>query len=219
MTILGIGDASEYDTFPTTEWNKAASMGCKFAIVRATTTGAWNYTTQKPTVRADAMFNQNTLKIAQARMDSLSYCWFDPRPQLTAMEQATFFVETVEKVGGPGKMAVVDVEKTGMIVYNAASILRLRAWCEIVAQAGYKVGIYSYPSGIDELAIMADISWMKDYQFLVAHWDVTAPRIPFPWHPGCQAAWQYTAYAKGAPYGFNPSAPGKPGLRICLAVM
>ncbi|MBE3145357.1 MAG: hypothetical protein IMZ61_15770 [Planctomycetes bacterium] len=219
MTILGIGDASEYDTFPTTDWNKASKMGCRFGIVRATTTGVWNYTTKKPTLREDSMFLTNTQKMAWAGIERMSYCWFDPRSQLTGREQAEFYIATVNKVGGPGKIAIVDVEKSGGIVYNAGSIARLREWLDIVSQTGWRLAIYSYPSGIDELATMADISWMKDYEFMTAHWGVPAPLVPFPWYPGGYSVWQYTNYMKGSLYGFNAASASKPAPRICMAVM
>ena len=219
MTILGIGDASEYDTFPTTDWNKARKMGCRFGIVRATTTGVWNYTTKKPTLREDAMFQTNADKMTWADMDRMSYGWFDPRPQLTGREQAEFYIATVNKVGGPGKIAIADVEKSGGIVYNSGSIARLREWLDIVAQTGWRLAIYSYPSGIDELAMMADISWMKDYEFMTAHWNVAAPLVPYPWYPGGYSVWQYTNYMRGPLYGFNAASPTKPAPRICMAVM
>ena len=66
--------------------------------------------------------------------------------------------------------------------------------------------------------VFADISWMKDYPLIVAHWDVTAPKDPYPWYPGAHVIWQYTASMLGSRYGFNAKAPGYATPRICLAV-
>lgn len=84
MTILGFGDASEYDTFSTTDWKKTYQMGCRFGFVSVTTTGAWK--NGKPGLREDATFLTNAGKIAADGIDRMSYYWFDPRKQLTARE-------------------------------------------------------------------------------------------------------------------------------------
>jgi hypothetical protein len=216
MNELGIGDASDNDTFPTTDWQKAADMGCRFGVVRATTTGAW--VAGRPSLREDKQFVMNIAKMRIAKIDDYPYCWFDPRYQLSGFDQAAFYINVIDRVGGPGREAIVDVEDaSGVAYYNAASLVSLKIWCELVSQR-WPVAIYSYPAFIDRLATMADISWMRKYRWMVAHWDVTAPRDPYPWFPGSHEIWQYTASMHGPRYGFNPVKPGAPNPKICLAV-
>ena len=217
MTILGIGDASEFDTFPTTDWSKAYRMGCRFAIVRATTTGAW--VAGKPSLKEDLRYLENVKAMDTLGMQRQTYAWFDPRSQLTGAEQAQFFINTVNKTGGPGQFAIADVEGTSNIYYNAGSIARLKEWLYVVAQTGWRMAIYSYPSFIDQLAGMADISWMIDYELIIANWDVLTPRNPWPWHPRAEAAWQYTGAMKGSKYGFYANPITKTSPLICMAVM
>jgi GH25 family lysozyme M1 (1,4-beta-N-acetylmuramidase) len=214
-TILGIGDASDNDTFDTTSWDMAAMMGCRFGIYRATTTGKW--VNLKPGMRIDGRFAANTALMDAAGLERMAYQWFDPR-LLTGEEQAAFYLAACSPLGGPGSVAVVDVEPGPGISYNAASVDRLRANCLLLKAEYPRVGIYSYPSFIDQLATLADISWMREFEWFCAHWDVTAPRDPWPWHPGGHMVWQYTASMLGSRYGFNRAAAGKPTPRICMAV-
>lgn len=223
MNTVGIGDASDNDTFLTTDWAKAKDGGCTFGVVRATTTGAW--VNGKPGMREDTRFKANTLAMIGLGLERYSYCWFDPRPQLNGEEQAVFYMQAVQKLGvGPGLNAVIDVEPVPAtltnkaIVYTAGSILRLRAWLEMVDLTGWKCAIYSYPTFIDQLAQMADISWMKKYDWMVAHWDVPVPRDPWPWFPGGHKIWQTTARMPGYRYGFyGKTIPGA-SPNICMAV-
>jgi hypothetical protein len=48
MTLLGIGEASDNDTFQITNWNRTYSKGCRFGIVCAPT-GVW--ISGKPSLR------------------------------------------------------------------------------------------------------------------------------------------------------------------------
>lgn len=218
MTIFGIGDSSENCTFLTTKWDEAARMGCKFGITRATTTGV--VVAGKPTLKQDLRFVENCISMYAVGMKHYPYCWFDPRVALSSMEQADFFVRTIAKVT-PSDIIIVDVENSGSYVtYKADSLSRLKNWLSYVeAATGKRPAIYSYPTFIDSLAILGDISWMKDYPFIVAHWDVTTPRIPYPWYPGSQIGWQYTAYMLGSRYGFYAVDKYHPTPRICLATM
>jgi hypothetical protein len=216
MTVLGIGDSSEYDTWASTDWKKAASMGCKFGVVRASTTGAW--VAGKPGIREDLRHLANVNAMNDAGMEHLSYCWFDPRPSVDVVAQAEMYIQAVDKVGGPGEYAIFDMENSGTVItYGTASVARAKVWCDIVSQR-WPVAIYSYPSFVDQLATISDIAWMRNYKWMCAHWDVSAPRDPYPWYPGAHVIWQYTANAIGSRYGFNAVGLGKPTPRICLAV-
>jgi hypothetical protein len=74
---IGIGDASQYDTNPFTDWNIARKHGCEFGIVRATTTGPW--VNGKPSIVQDTCFPMNVERMANAGIKRMSYAWFDPR--------------------------------------------------------------------------------------------------------------------------------------------
>ena len=218
MFKLGLGDVSENCTNNKTDFKKALGMGCRFGFVRATTTGIWNYALGKPTMRQDARFAINAAIMKSLGMEVMPYCWFDPRKELTGLEQASFYLNAIAFLGF-GCTPVVDVENSGSVaLYNAASIQRLKIWLDVVEAAFHvKPAIYSYPMFIDQLSRMADIGWMAAYPLIIAHWDVVAPRVPFPWYPGGWMGWQYTAYGAPLPYGFL-SADSKPPVRICLAV-
>jgi GH25 family lysozyme M1 (1,4-beta-N-acetylmuramidase) len=220
MDILGIGDASEYDTFSSTDWQKAADMGCKFGLVRATTT-TFDYKLNKPFSREDIRHLANSQAMTFVGIDRWSYCWFDPRPAITAWEQADFFISAVNHAGGPGNQdfrVALDIEPSDSINYDPAGLVRARAWLDIVSQAGLKPSIYTYPSFLEKWN-KPDIAWMKKYELIIAHWSINVPRCPYPWYPGGFLAWQYTASINGDLYGFHSSVPGKTAPRICLAVM
>lgn len=218
MTKLGIGDCSEYDTFDSTDFNVAKANGCSFAIVRATTTGAW--VNGRPGLKEDKMFVKNAAKIDAAVLTRISYAWFDPRI-IPGAEQANFLIATCRKAGGPGWKAVVDVEPGPVetnIVYTKESVLRLKDCLERLVYYGWKPAIYTAPTFLYELELLTDISWMRAYQLMIAHY-AAAPSVPFPWHPGNYLIWQYTAWMKGSYYGFYGATPDRPSPRICMAVM
>jgi GH25 family lysozyme M1 (1,4-beta-N-acetylmuramidase) len=216
MTILGIGDASENDTSTATKWDIAKSKGIAFGIVRATTTGAW--VAGKPGLREDGMWTFNASAMNALGIKVYPYIWFDPRPQLTGAEQGKFFCDVAGR--WPYEQPVIDIENAGTAaVYGAASLIRLKDCVKYVFEnTGKRPLLYSYPSFIDQLVAMGDVSWMSEYPFIVAHWDVTSPRDPYPWWPGAHKIWQYTANMLGSRYGFFPAA-GRPTPRICMAVM
>jgi hypothetical protein len=217
MSKLGIGDSSENDTFSTTDWAKAASMGVKFGVTRASTTGVW--VNGKPQVREDTMFVPNCTAMALNHIDIYPYCWFDPRPQLTPQEQADVYLAAIRKIG-PYKRPILDLEPSGSIQYDAGSLTRAHNWLDIIfAATGVVPAIYSYPSYINQMATKADISWMSKFYWFNAHWDVTAPLDPWPWYPGGHEIWQYTASMPGARYGFNAKDRLHYPPNICMAVM
>jgi hypothetical protein len=122
---LGIGDSSSNDTFPTTDWLKASSMGVKFAIIRATTTGVWDYAKGKPTLIEDTRFKDNFAGAVAAGIEVWPYIWFDPRPQLSGEEQAAFFMAVMQKYNVTQRW-VFDTEPSGSITYDVNSLLRLQ---------------------------------------------------------------------------------------------
>jgi hypothetical protein len=214
---LGIGDSSSNDTFPTTDWLKAASMGVKFAIIRATTTGAWDYTKGKPTLIEDARFKDNFAGAVAAGIEVWPYIWFDPRPQLSGEEQAAFFMAVMQKYTITQRW-IFDTEPYGSIVYDANSLLRLQRAMNLAKKVCLPAN-YSYPAFLEKMVTIADISWMREFPFIVAHWDVPAPRIPFPYYPGGQLGWQTTASMRGDRYGLNAKDKFSYPPQICMAVM
>ena len=218
MNQLGIGDCSDNDTFPTTDWKKAFSMGVRFSIVKATTTGAW--VNGKPTLRKDSRYDANIAGMGAQAIDILPYCWFDPRPQITSQEQADFYCSTIGVNLSMVKNPVADVENSGNVaVYKADSVIRLQNWLLSVEKTlKLKPAIYISPSTIDRLSLMADISFMGQYPLIVACWDVLVPRIPWPWFPGGYTIWQYTANMLGSRYGFYAMDKYHNSPKICMAV-
>ena len=220
MKIHGVGDCSEFDTFVgRTNW-KTSDMGCEFAVVRATTTGTWNSVTQKPNLRQDAMFAWNAAQIDMYGLERYTYMWYDPRVQLSGVEQANFYLDAISKVPkGFGHRPVLDVEGSGTIAYSAGSLTQLRFCAETIQKAtGVMPAIYSYPGGIETYSILADISWMRNYPLMIAHWGVLVPKCPWPWYPGAEFMWQYTDQMPGARYGFFSKSTAYPAPKICMAV-
>jgi hypothetical protein len=217
MRVLGIGDSSDYDTFSSnTSWQKAKDNLVEFAIYRATTTGAW--VNGAPSMRQDGSFMWSSSELDRLSIRRFPYCWFDPR--LAGDIQAKFFLDVVSKAGGiPGGEAVLDIEPASGISYTVNAIRQLKVWANIVGEK-YDVAIYSYPSFIDTMTGMVgeEISWMARCEWFNAHWDVPAPRDPWPWHPQGNFIWQTTANMLGSRYGFYP-LPGKTTPKICMAVM
>jgi GH25 family lysozyme M1 (1,4-beta-N-acetylmuramidase) len=214
-STLALGDVNEFCTHPNTDFFKAYQlMGARAAIIRATTTGAWIQ--GKPSLKKDAMFDRNYYAIKQIPMKPYVYSWFDPRTAyVSATEQAEFFLSQVSVLD----THVIDVEPASGISFTAASVNGVKTWLEYVEKyTGRTPYIYTYPSHIATMEGLTDIGWMARYPLIIAHWDVPAAKIPYPWFPGCEYGWQWTAYAPGKNYGFM-SADGKTQLRICLASM
>jgi GH25 family lysozyme M1 (1,4-beta-N-acetylmuramidase) len=217
MTQWALGDVTENCTNPRTDFTKAFAVGCRYAFTRATTTGV--VVNGIPTLKVDAMYQANRPKLLAAGIQLLDYCWFDPRvSRLAASRQAEFFLSTV----GTCRYPVIDIEDAprSFIYYDAAGLNGARTWCETIQQAlGVPPMIYTYPAFVDGLISKKyDVSWMNKYPLIVAHWDVPVPRIPFPWFPGSQRGWQYTASMSGAPFGFVlPTGTGS--YRICMSVV
>lgn len=217
MRELGIGDASEYDVYDTTDFRKARDMGVTFAIIRATTTGA--FVNGAPAPREDARFVWTAGKLAEAGIERLSYLWYDPRPACKGLAQAQKYEETVLKVGGPGKSgkAVFDIERSGQIVYTALTLPELWAARSYLAR-NWDIAVYSNKSDMDILAALGDISIFCKDELIVANWQTNAPLVPYPWWPDGWYAWQYTSTVKGSLYGFNPKPGSTTPPSICLAV-
>jgi GH25 family lysozyme M1 (1,4-beta-N-acetylmuramidase) len=211
---LALGDVNEFCTNAKTDFQKAKFMGCTDAFLRATTTGKW--VNGKPIVRMDAMYQSNKARLKEIGFNIWDYCWFDPRVRyVSSEEQSEYFLS----VAADARRPVLDMEGVGSIVYDAAGFEGARKWLEAVEKSlGIEPAIYTFPAFISQaVARGIDVSWMREYPLIIAHWDVAAPFIPFPWHPGSEIGWQYTAYAPGKYYGFVTPTGG--AIRICMAVV
>jgi hypothetical protein len=47
--------------------------------------------------------------------------------------------------------------------------------------------------------------WLENFFLFISHYDVAAPRIPFPWAPDEWTAWQYTQKENGPSFGLTTS--------------
>jgi GH25 family lysozyme M1 (1,4-beta-N-acetylmuramidase) len=224
MNAIGIGDASEYDTNQYTDWSLARRHGCEFGIVRASTTGAW--INGKPEIRQDKMFAANCERMQKAGIKRMSYHWFDPRWKVCQpVVQANFFMDTLNKYGGPGELGpMLDLEdagSAGIYAFNGVGQY-IKQWLDAVEYLlKVKPAIYTNLSYVNAYLFnyYTKEDWLIDYPLIIANWGVTAPWVPQPWAPGQWQAWQYRADAPGKYYGFhNPYGPQYQAPNICLAV-
>ena len=218
--LLGIGDASEYDTNARTDWSLAARRGCQWGLVRACTTGAWS--NGKPSLKKDPMFEANAANMKAAGMKRATYAWFDARVKyVSAQDQAMFFLETIKSVG-PGEFgAVLDVEDSGAVKAYTGIGTHVLTWLSIVEKAlQVRPCIYVNQDFTLNYLFGATIkeSWLPDYEVIIASWGGPAPVVPQPWSPLTWRAWQYRANAPGAYYGFHNAVVGKAAPNICLAL-
>lgn len=211
--IHGIGDASQNDGV--INWDIAAMEGCRFAIIRAATTGAWATIGGKyrPKLVIDTMLRPNYDGAAKAGLARYLYAWFDPRTQYNSgAAQAENYLQAVEGLSG---WPVLDLEQTGSIrAWNGVG-KEIVTWLRAVEQeTGKRPLIYTnadfVQSGLWNSTVQE--TWLMRYGLIVAHWGAPAPRVPAPWHPLEWVGWQYTASAIGKVYGFGRSA-------CCLAIM
>lgn len=219
---LGIGDANSYCTNKYTDWKVASRRGCKFGIVRATTTGAW--ANGKITIVQDGMYSANFQNMAAAGMKRMPYAWFDPRIRYAcAANQAENFLQTLEKCGGMGELGpMIDLED-GTGIYGFIGVGGyIKAWLDIVeAELHVKPRIYTNQAYVYSYLFNTSVreEWLTDYGLVVANWGVTSPLVPQPWGPMNWDCWQYRADAPGKYYGFfsgNGGLYGSPNM--CMAV-
>jgi len=217
---IGIGDASENDTNPNTDWRLARARGCEFGIVRATTTGVW--VLGKPQIREDTMFPANVRNMASAGVKRMSYAWFDPRCKLCPpVDQADSFLASSQKYGVSELGPMIDLEDTVGINAFIGIGQYIKAWLDLVeAELKVKPRIYSNLSYVQNYLFNASIRepWLNQYGLVIANWALLAPYVPQPWAPTAWDVWQYTASAPGAYYGFPSAIAGKAAPSICLAV-
>ncbi|MGD0750794.1 MAG: GH25 family lysozyme [Anaerolineales bacterium] len=217
---IGIGDASENDTNQYTDWKLAASRGISFGIVRATTTGAW--VAGKPVIKEDTMFALNSKKMLDAQVKRMSYAWFDPRYKFCPpVDQATSFINTVINNGVGELGPMIDIEDAPGIYGFIGVGSYIHIWLQIVETILHvKPRIYTNLSYVSKYLFNGWVAetWLQDYGLVIANWGLPAPYVPLPWAPTTWDAWQFTASAPGAYYGFPASIVGKAAPSICLAV-
>jgi GH25 family lysozyme M1 (1,4-beta-N-acetylmuramidase) len=221
---IGIGDASQYDTNPFTDWKLARKHGCQFGIVRASSTGPW--LNGKPTIIQDTCFPMNTERMLQAGVKRMSYAWFDPRYKVcSAIDQAHFFLEICARYGGAGELGpMIDIEDAPSSgIYNFIGVgTYIKQWLDVVEAAlKVKPRIYTNLAFVNSYLFNYSVreDWLMDYGLVIANWGSTAPWVPQPWAPTAWDVWQYRADAPGKYYGFyNQYGPQYSAPNICLAV-
>jgi len=183
---IGIGDASQYDTNPFTDWNIARKHGCEFGIVRASTTGPW--VNGKPSIVQDTCFPMNVERMAEAGIKRMSYAWFDPRSKVCPPgDQAMGFLNTLSKYGGPGELGpMIDIEDAPASgIYSYVGIgTYIKQWLDVVESALHvKPRIYTNMSYVNSYLFNAYVreDWLIDYGLVIANWGSTAPWVPQPW--------------------------------------
>lgn len=219
---IGIGDASENDTNPNTDWSVAASKNIKFGIVRATTTGAW--VLGKPTIREDSMFGLNSRFMQDVKIKRMSYAWFDPRYKVCPpIDQADSFLQSI-RINGAGELGpMIDLEDAPAAgIYGFAGVgSYIKIWLDAVeAELHVKPRIYTNLDYANRYLYNYSLQepWLTEYGLVIANWAPLAPYVPQPWAPTAWDCWQYTASAQGKYYGFPAALPGKAAPNICLAV-
>lgn len=217
--ILGIGDASDYDTNSATSWSTAKQRGCLWGLVRASTTGVFQ--SGRPSLRKDSMFELNSSNMKCDEIMRASYAWFDPRINLVnAHDQAIFYLKCIEQAG-PGELGpVLDIEDTPSIRSFPGIGGHLLTWLKIVEQSlNIRPRLYTNLDFVSRYLFNSTTkeNWLPNYELIVASWSQAAPIVPQPWAPEMWRGWQFRANAPGSYYGFFP-LPGKLAPNICLAL-
>jgi len=219
---LGIGDASDNDTSPATDWALAKTRLCDWGLVRGTTTGKLLAGT--PQLRVDGQLVGNAESMQLAGVERATYAWFDPRvKKVSAVDQAHFYLEATRKIGVGEKGTVIDLEDVPAQGIYANRAIGEHIWA---FAAEIRKHTLELPRLYTNLAYVSSYlftyymqqPWLSDFELVVASWGGSAPTVPLPWAPCRWRAWQFRRDAPGAWYGFYPVRPGAAAPRICLAI-
>ncbi len=165
-TLLPGVDVSSHD--PPADWSRAAQLGLRFVIARATEGAS----------RKDAAYD---LIRREARAAGLAFTAFHyarpDRPAGDAVGEADFF-QGVAGIGSGYLVPVLDMEESGGL-----GVVRLQAWVtawleEVTAKVGVKPMIYTnadfWRSHMGDTTMFADAG----YGLYIASWGSTTPVIP-----------------------------------------
>lgn len=158
------------------DWEQVAEQGHAFAFIKST----------EGVDLEDTSFRENWRGAAAAGLARGAYHFYvtedDP------VEQAAFFLDTVDHVGGD-LVPVVDVERVGHGTRPGWQ-LGLRSFLEVVErELGTKPLIYTSPHFWDEEFGAAFGKQFSDFPLWVAEYEVDAPLVPEGF--GCWLLWQF----------------------------
>jgi lysozyme len=186
---------------------KGVDVGAETPIDwQAFSTGGWDFAIAKASegvTFVEPQFAINWPAMKAAGVVRGAYCFFHPSPD-DPVQEADFFVETVNKAGGfePGDFAALDLEVLDQATPEQVAADALAFLKRVKDDTGITPIIYTSPRVFDSL--LSSPAGFAGYPL----WDVTwnggppkCPNIPASW-PGW-AFWQYA--------GDSITAPGLPG--------
>jgi lysozyme len=173
---------NEISTPQTIDFNKMLSAGARFTYIKVS---------QAKWLDRDYTINWHTARVAGIPRGGYHFLdW-----AMKAEDQADFFSGVL--VNDPGEMPpVVDFERTANVPSNAAQILwaflqRLEHNMNVIPI------IYTGPYFWQECGNTSS-AWLR-YPLWIAHYEVSAPKIPAPWKTF--KFWQYSERGNGPQYG------------------
>jgi lysozyme len=173
--VLGV-DVSHYDGL--VPWCSAKQSNIEFCFIKAS----------EGMSIIDPYFEQNWKASELAGLLKGAYHFF--RGNADPYAQANNFLKVVEsQMGHPSDLpAVLDFEIASQGVPVNTQIDYALQWLAVVEkQTQKKPIIYTGPSFIDQLG---NPTFFESYPLWIAHYNVSAPRIPKPWET--YSFWQYS---------------------------
>lgn len=127
------------------DWQRVASSGRRFAMIKATQGHALSSNSYLFT---DRLFTQNITGAHTAGMDVGVYHYLTAKTVKEALTEADHFVATIEPYKDKINLyAAVDVEEDKYLPRNKALLTDIvNAFCAAVAAAGYKPCVYTNPA-------------------------------------------------------------------------
>jgi lysozyme len=181
FAVQGI-DVSHFQQ--TVAWPAVARSGIRFCFIKATEGAA----------RVDSQFDKNWQGAAQAGLIRGAYHFF--HPVLSAEEQATSFLNTVQQLQPGDLPPVLDLEAPNewTPIPAAARATLAATWLEAV-EKGLGATPIIYVSPAFASGVLRSAPALARYPVWLAHYtSAPAPLIPKPWKTW--AFWQYTSRGK-----------------------
>lgn len=186
------------------DWAKVKHAGFEFAITKATEGEDWK----------DPSFAKGRLdEIKKYHLVPGVYHYLRPRSDRPGSKEATWFAQVITQAGfGRGFLPpVADIESTtlspaGTCHYLHGFVGRVRTTLHV------KPIIYTYPSFASQY--LSGCAFLKDFHLWIAHYGVSKPTIPGPWHD--YLMWQYTSTGHVSGVSGNVDVNKLPGGRKLL---
>lgn len=172
MVKKGLDVSSYQDPFP------YSAVKTDFAIIRAGFTG-WG----AGTLNVDKAFDRHYEGFTRQKIPLGAYWYSCANSIKSAQEEAKFFLTLLKgkKFAYPIYMDVEDPNRTGKL--PRAEITKIvRAFCEVIEDAGYYVGVYANKYWWTNLL---EMDALKDFDRWVAHYGVNTPGV-------AGEVWQFT---------------------------